>query len=181
MSLVLSKTTTIKSKNIVNYNEHVIIKLHISYNIKGRVMSVDQYTYKLAFYETEKGNSPVLDFINELTKKAIKNKLSRKLNDKIELRLKSLRKSGTKEGMPHFDYITSSKYPLNEIRVAHNKDEYRILICPWNNNEGEHYFVLLHWFQKKTEKTHVKDIKLAESRMKSFLVIEGGSINENLG
>lgn len=137
---------------------------------------MEELKYKLSFYETENGNTPVLDFISELKEKAIKNELSKKLLNKLDLRIRSLRKNGTLEGMPHFEPLSNLKYPLSQLRIAHNTNEYRIIICPWISNDNEHYFVLLHWFQKKTKKTPDRDKKLAESRMKQFLLRKGGRI-----
>ncbi len=128
--------------------------------------------FEIVFYEDENKNNPVFEFSEKLRDKAEKDKLARTLLDNFYRRLNSLRRSGTSDGLPHFDSIKSSKYPLREVRVKHPVGYYRILICPWNNNS----FVLLHVFLKKVDKTPPKEIKLAEKRIEDWIKRNGGKI-----
>ena len=126
--------------------------------------------FQIVFYCDEKGNNPVFEFFEKLRDKAQKDKMSCTLLDNFYRRLNSLRKNGTSDGLPHFDSIKSSKYPLREVRVKHPTGYYRILICPWNGNN----FLLLHVFLKKVAKTPPREIKLAEKRIKDWIRRNGG-------
>ncbi|GAB4259428.1 type II toxin-antitoxin system RelE/ParE family toxin [Thermincola ferriacetica] len=128
--------------------------------------------FQIIFYYDDTGNNPVFEFFEKLRDKAKKDKMARTLLDNFYRRLNSLRKNGTSDGLPHFDSIKSSKYPLREVRIKHPIGYYRILFCPWNGNS----FVLLHVFLKKVDKTPPRDIKLAEKRIEDWVRRNGGKI-----
>lgn len=127
---------------------------------------------EIYFYEEENGQSSVFDFFEKLRDKAASNKQARTLLDNFYRRLDSLRINGATEGLPHFDTIKNSKYPLKEIRMKHTVGYYRILFCPWNGNS----YVLLHLILKKTDKTPPRDIKRAERLMDDWLKRNGGKV-----
>jgi phage-related protein len=65
--------------------------------------------------------------------------------------------------MPYVRSIVNSK--LFEIRVEQDTNIYRIFYVAYT---GER-FILLHGFQKKTQKTPKKELDIAETRLKTFL------------
>lgn len=77
-----------------------------------------------------------------------------------------LAEDGISVGMPHVRSITDSK--LFEIRVEQDKNIYRIFYFAYTGRR----FILLHGFQKKTQKTPKKELKIAEDRLKIFLAEE---------
>ena len=70
---------------------------------------------------------------------------------------------GTDVGYPYVDSITDTK--LFEIRVEQQKNIYRILYFAYTGKR----FILLHGFQKKTQKTPRRHIDIAEDRRKEFI------------
>ncbi len=68
--------------------------------------------------------------------------------------------------MPYVRPIVNTK--LYEIRVQQSTNIYRIFYFAYTGQR----FILLHGFQKKTQKTPNKEIELAEKRRKEFLAQE---------
>jgi phage-related protein len=104
--------------------------------------------HEIIFYEDESGNSPVYDFIQELTHKTDKDSRinSNKINDYIEI----LSKHGITAGEPFIKHIDGELWELRPIRN-------RIFFASWTDNS----FILLHHFLKKTQKTPQREIKQA--------------------
>jgi len=102
--------------------------------------------YKVVFYQSNRGNSPVVDYIDNLDKS-----VSPKYFKLIEL----LNEFGPRLGMPYSRKLTKN---LNELRTR-GKNPIRVIYTRVGN-----VYVILHAFQKKTNKTPTKEIKLAESR-----------------
>jgi phage-related protein len=74
-----------------------------------------------------------------------------------------LQEKGTSVGMPYVRPITNTK--LYEIRVEQDKNIYRILYFSYTGRR----FILLHGFQKKTQKIPKQAIDLAETRRKEVI------------
>lgn len=110
--------------------------------------------WEVDFYKYENGGSPVLDWYLEQDAK-VKAKFARI----FEL----LEECGTSVRKPYVESITDTK--LFEIRVEHDKNIYRILYFAYTGRR----FILLHGFQKKTQKTPRQHIEIAESRRKEFI------------
>lgn len=108
--------------------------------------------WKILYYETEQGKSPVFDFISSLELKA-----RSKVADTLDL----LKEFGTKIGLPHSKKLTGSE--LWELRILGN-DSIRIFYVAVVGKN----FLLLHGFQKKKQKTDRKEIKTAEERLRDF-------------
>lgn len=119
--------------------------------------------YNIVFYEDMDGNCFVLDFIAQLNLKG--DKQSKNLMKAIYHKLEILRLSGTRSGMPDFEYMHSKKYPIWQIRIKHSTGYYRIFICPYKNNT----FVVLNYIHKDTDKTPPQQIKIAESLMEDYI------------
>lgn len=68
--------------------------------------------------------------------------------------------------MPYVRSIVNTK--LHKIRVEQSTNIYRIFYFAYTGRR----FILLHGFQKQTQKTPKKEIELAEKRRKEFLAQE---------
>lgn len=76
-----------------------------------------------------------------------------------------LEDKGILVGMPHVRPLGNK---LFEIRVEQNTNTYRIIHFAYTGNR----FILLHGFQKKTNKTPETELDLAKKRMQEFLSSE---------
>ncbi len=108
--------------------------------------------WKLVYYETVQGTSPVFDFIGSLELKA---------RTKVANTLDLLKEYGTKVGFTNAKKLTGSE--LWELRVL-GSDSIRIFYVAIVDKN----FLLLHGFQKKKQKTDRKEIKTAEERLRDF-------------
>ncbi|NEO90080.1 MAG: type II toxin-antitoxin system RelE/ParE family toxin [Moorea sp. SIO3G5] len=109
------------------------------------------------FYQLANGSSPPLDWFLEQ---------DTKVQAKFARIFKLLQEHGISVGMPHVRPIKNSK--LFEIRVEQKTNIYRIFYFAYTGRR----FILLHGFQKKTQKTPAKEIEIAESRRAEFLAQE---------
>jgi phage-related protein len=73
-----------------------------------------------------------------------------------------LQEQGTAVGKP---YVAPIEDKLYEIRVEQDTNIYRTIYFAYTGKQ----FILVHGFQKKTQKTPRKEIDLAKERMKAFL------------
>lgn len=83
-----------------------------------------------------------------------------------------MEEQGIAIGMP---YVKPLEEKLYEIRVEQNTNIYRVIYFAWTGKQ----FIMLHGFQKKTQKTPKKDLKLALERMKDFLSQQDAKQEEN--
>ncbi|NEO22686.1 MAG: type II toxin-antitoxin system RelE/ParE family toxin [Moorea sp. SIO4A1] len=113
--------------------------------------------WKVEFYQLANGSSPPLDWFFEQ---------DTKVQAKFARIFKLLQEHGISLGMPHVRPIKNSK--LFEIRVEQKTNIYRIFYFAYTGRR----FILLHGFQKKTQKTPAKEIEIAESRRAEFLAQE---------
>lgn len=112
--------------------------------------------WKVEFYKFPNDNSPVLDWFQSQEPK-VKAKLAR-IFDLLE-------GQGTSVGKP---YVAPLEDKLYEIRIEQDTNIYRILYFAYTDKR----FILLHGFQKKTQKTPKKELDLSKERMKAFLADE---------
>lgn len=108
--------------------------------------------WKIVYYETEQGASPVFDFIGALELKA---------RTKVANALDLLKEYGTKIGLPHAKKLSGSQ--LWELRIL-GSDSIRIFYVAIVDKN----FLLLHGFQKKKQKTDKKEVKIAVERLKEY-------------
>jgi phage-related protein len=113
--------------------------------------------WKIEFYQSKSGNPVVYDWFLEQ-----ETKVKARFAQIFDL----LQEKGTSVGMPYVRPIVNTK--LYEIRVEQSTNIYRIFYFAYTGRR----FVLLHGFQKKTQKTPKKEIELAEKRRKEFLAQE---------
>jgi phage-related protein len=113
--------------------------------------------WKIEFYQSKSGNPVVYGwFLNQ------EPKVKARFAQVFDL----LQDKGTSVGMPYVRPIVKTK--LYEIRVEQSTNIYRIFYFAYTGRR----FILLHGFQKKTQKTPKKEIELAEKRRKEFLALE---------
>jgi phage-related protein len=112
--------------------------------------------WKVEFYKVLSGNSPVLEWFQSQEPK-VKAKFGRIFD--------LLQEQGTAIGKP---YVAPLADKLYEIRVEQDTNIYRILYFSYTGMR----FILLHGFQKKTQKTPKKELALAQERMGTFLAAE---------
>jgi phage-related protein len=114
---------------------------------------VEVFLYNLVFYTTERGDSPVDDFLDELDKKS---------RAKVAAHLSLLEEQGPHLKQPYADVVRGK---IRELRIHQGSNQYRILYFFQVRDQ----IVLMHAFSKKTQQLKETDIKLAESRMEDWL------------
>ena len=109
----------------------------------------------ILFYQEKEGDTPVVDWLNEL----------KVLNPKgfasCVGRIRQLRTMGHELRRPSADYLRDGIY---ELRAKHRKVQYRILYF----FSGKDIAVLNHSIVKKTSAVPKKDIELAIKRKQKF-------------
>lgn len=118
--------------------------------------------YTVHFYRDAKDVSEIVDYLDELGKRAATSKTDRVNRDKILAYIGALEQYGTRIGQPMVKHIDGS---LWELRPLAN----RVFFFYWKDNR----FVLLHHFIKKTQKTPPREIELARMKMADFLERHG--------
>jgi phage-related protein len=113
---------------------------------------------EIVFYQTDIGDKPVEDFLAGL-ESAPRAKVVRNL----EL-LRTQQFVSTK-----FWKKMRGTDNLWEVRVEYAGNIYRILACTHKGNR----VILLHGFQKKSQKTPPKELEIAEQRKKRYLQTHG--------
>jgi len=111
--------------------------------------------WKVVFYETEAGESPVWDFIFGLPSKD---------QAKVVRALDLLEEFGLELRAPYVRSVTGRR-KLWELRVRGIGGAYHILYFAFTGQR----MVVLHAFAKKTQKTPRREIAMAERRMAEFL------------
>jgi phage-related protein len=111
--------------------------------------------WKVVFYETEAGESPVWDFIFGLPAKD---------QAKVVRALDLLEELGLELRAPYVRSVTGRR-KLWELRVRGVGGAYRILYFAFTGQR----MVMLHAFAKKTRKTPSREIAMAEKRMDDFV------------
>lgn len=114
--------------------------------------------YAILFYKDKSGSQPVKEYICELAKKSSADKNSRIKLTKIDFHLQVLKQYGTRAGKPYMKHIEGD---LWELRPTND----RIFFFYWQDDA----FILLHHFQKKTQKTPRNEIEQATRNMADFI------------
>ena len=108
--------------------------------------------WELEFYETAAGNSPVLEFLHELSDDD-----SARMAREFTL----LQDYGIRLGMPHVRRLEGSD--LWELRTR-GRLHHRILYVAVSGRR----MLLLHGFTKKTDRTPVREIETAKARLADY-------------
>lgn len=111
--------------------------------------------FTVIFYKTEKGVEPARVFIDQIKKNGGKN--SKINSSKIDDYIKILEDLGLSAKLPYIKHI---KDDIWEIRPLKN----RIFFGAWIDN----YFVLLHGFIKKSQRTPRHEIERAVLEFNDF-------------
>jgi phage-related protein len=106
-------------------------------------------------YYTKDDHNPILEFLTSIPKKD-----TAKILREIDL----LEEFGLSLGMPHIKKLVDSD-SLWELRVQYSNNSYRIFYFTLENS----CFLMLHAFQKKTDKTPKREIQTALSRKTDYL------------
>jgi phage-related protein len=114
--------------------------------------------YKIQFYQDKDGNIPIVDYINELNRKAAKSKAERVRLNKIYEYFDILSAYGTRAGVPYTKHIDGSIW---ELRPTND----RLFYFYWQDNT----YLILHHFIKKSQKTPIKEIEKAKRNLSDFL------------
>ena len=115
-----------------------------------------QKKFKIFFYQSRDGKSPVFEFLEELHHS--NNPKNIELYDRILVKLKLLELEGSFLGMPHVKLLQDKIW---ELRIKNERILYVTII---GNN-----IYLLHCFTKKTQKTPRNDLKIAIKRYKELV------------
>ena len=111
--------------------------------------------YEIIFYEDEKGNNPVLEYLTELSK--TNGKSSRVRLKKTQDYINLLKNYGKTVGEPYMKHLDGDIWELRPQRD-------RILFAGVIDGA----FVLLHHFLKKTQKTPKREIEQAKRELADF-------------
>lgn len=114
--------------------------------------------YEVEAYTDRNGNCPIESHIKALDAKAARSKKERITLKKILEYIRILERYGTRAGLPYMKYIDSDIWELR----PHNN---RILFVHYR--EGK--FILLHYFQKSTQKTPLREIEKAKMNLQDYL------------
>jgi len=116
--------------------------------------------HNLIFYTTERGDSPVDDFLDALDKKS---------RAKVAAHLSLLEEQGPNLKRPYADVVRGK---IRELRIHQSSNQYRILFF----FQARDQIVLVHAFSKKTQQLKEKNIELAERRMEDWIrrIMTGG-------
>ncbi|MCX5818403.1 MAG: type II toxin-antitoxin system RelE/ParE family toxin [Deltaproteobacteria bacterium] len=109
--------------------------------------------YNLIFYTTERGDSPLDDFLDGLGIKA---------RAKVAAYLSLLEEQGPNLKRPYADIVRGK---IRELRIHYSSNQYRILYFFQMPDQ----IVLVHAFSKKTQQLKSRDIELAEKRMEDWM------------
>jgi phage-related protein len=105
--------------------------------------------WKIHFYETTSGKSPVKKFLDALQPKA---------KQKILAYINLLKENGTR--LPS-NYLEKVEGEIKALRPEYGGNEYRIFFCI----TGEQEIMILHAIFKNTRRIPPSDIAIAERRM----------------
>ena len=111
--------------------------------------------YKIKFYENRRGDLPVLEYIEQLALR--EDKQSRIRFDNVMYCIEQLREHGTRAPEKFVKHLKDEIWELRPVRD-------RILFAAWVGDS----FVLLHTFQKETQKTPRNEIEKAERELADF-------------
>ena len=111
--------------------------------------------FDVFFYKDKDGNSPLLEYIQELTSKTDKD--SRIKATKIQDHIKYLERVGGQAMEPYAKHLDGEIYELKPIRD-------RILYAAWDDES----FILLHNFVKKTQKTPRREVDRAKRNLADY-------------
>lgn len=115
-------------------------------------------SWEIELYADRSGKEPVAEFLDDLPTGA---------RAKVVKMLDRLAEYGVLLDEP---YTRQIRGKIRELRIKDNLGHVRVLYFTFTGRR----FILLHGFLKKMDKTPVREIELAEKRMKDFIDRYGG-------
>ncbi len=112
-------------------------------------MIYNESRYKVKFYQDNKGNIPVIEYLEKVGKRE---------KAKILKYIEFLRMNNGYLDEPYSRHIRGK---IRELRVDFSKNKHRIFYFTFIKKT----IILLHAFLKKTQKTPIKEIKKAETNL----------------
>lgn len=109
--------------------------------------------FDLVFFATERGDSPIDEFLDDLDKKS---------RAKVAAYLSLLEEEGPNLKRPYADVVRGK---IRELRIHYSSNQYRVLYFFHIRDQ----IVLVHAFSKKTQQLKEKDIELSERRMEDWI------------
>ena len=109
--------------------------------------------YQAVFYTTERGGSPLDEFLDGLDKKS---------RAKVAAHISLLEEHGPNLKRPYADVVRGK---IRELRIHFSSNQYRILYFFYLRDQ----IVLAHAFSKKSQELKEKDVELAERRMADWI------------
>ncbi len=109
--------------------------------------------YSLVLYTTERGDSPIDEFLDGLDKKS---------RARVAAYLSLLEEEGSNLKRPYADVVRGK---IRELRIHHSSNQFRILYFFYVRDQ----IVLLHAFSKKSQQLKEKDILLAERHREEWM------------
>ena len=109
--------------------------------------------YNLILYTTDRGDSPIDEFLDGLDKKS---------RAKVAAYLSLLEDEGPNLKRPYADVVRGK---IRELRIHYSSNQYRVLYFFHVRDQ----IVLVHAFSKKTQQLKEKDIELSERRMEDWM------------
>ena len=148
--------TRIRTRLIQEKNLQVV---YVNYCVKSKAklteltfcvifFSGDEDLHEIHFYRNRNGIAPVYEYLKELNSRTDKN--SRIKAGKVNDYITRLSEEGTFAGLPYVKHIEGDIWELRPLRD-------RIFFVAWYNGS----YVLLHQFQKETQKTPTREIEKA--------------------
>lgn len=113
--------------------------------------------WTIVFYQTARGERPVLEFIESLDERT-QARLRRGIE---ELRVRNVQAS--------FPLVRQIEGKLWELREESQTNIYRLFYFLFTGRR----IILLHAFQKKSQKTPRREIETAKRRMQEFIEVGG--------
>jgi len=114
--------------------------------------------WTVEYYKDREDKEPTAKFIEALSNEA---------KVKVFRIIKLLKDYGVLLKEP---YTRQIKGKVRELRIKGNQGAIRILYFTYTGKR----FILLHGFVKKTDKTPVREIEVAEKRLNDFIQRQGG-------
>jgi phage-related protein len=114
---------------------------------------MEERLYNLILYTTDRGDSPIDEFLDGLAKKS---------RAKVAAYLSLLEDEGPNLKRPYADVVRGK---IRELRIHYSSNQYRILYFFHVRDQ----IVLVHALFKKTQRLKEKDIDLSERRMEDWI------------
>ncbi len=109
--------------------------------------------FDLVLYTTERGDSPIDEFLDGLDKKS---------RAKVAAYLSLLEEEGPNLKRPYADMVRGK---IRELRIHYSSNQYRVFYFFRLRDQ----IILVHAFSKKTQQLKEKDIELSEKRMEDWM------------